>query len=389
MSTRTLVQLCCAFLLVGSHSNTAFAWGQAGHQIIARTAVKVAQDRFNNPELTAAFLSNSDSLAALALVPDNQWKGGQPKEIVASLSPAHFLDIEFMTPGHIDLNTLPFRIGDASKLIMKLCPTSGMSDKLECKTNAPTDKILSATGSLPWRIGQMTDLLVESFKKVKQLQDSNASKDQIVQQVRVSLLYSGILAHFIGDMTQPLHITKNYDGGETSQKGVHSFFETKLIDAQPHGFDRQAYDYAMNAKPATTILNQAAATTDRVKVETWMPVEWSFMLSVESNKRMPTVLDMDRKFALIDQGNNGKPTANQGGKKSGLNMEVARRSPDEIAEKFNEILVQRIGIASDFLALVWHRAWVQGGSPNLSMYAPNDAKIGKIEPILLDYSNFL
>jgi hypothetical protein len=189
-------------------------------------------------------------------------------------------------------------------------------------------------------------------------------------------------------MTQPLHITKNYDGGDTSQKGVHAFFESKLVNAQPHGLDRQAFDYAMNAKPAMTVLNQAAASTSRVKVDSWMPVEWSFMLSIESNKKTKTVLDMDRKFALTVQGNDQKPSTKRPAKDSGLDVEVARRSPDEIADKFNEILVQRLGIASDFLALVWHRAWVQGGSPNLSMYAPSTEKIGKIEPILLDYSKF-
>jgi len=386
MSTRTLVRLCCAFVLVGSHGSQAFGWGQSGHQIIARTAVKVAQDRYNNPELTSAFLSNADSLAALSLVPDNQWKGGQPKEIVASLSPAHFLDIEFMAPEKIDVNVLPFRIGDASKLIMKLCPTSGLADKLDCTVKSPTEKILSATGSLTWRIGQMSDLLVASFKKVKALQDANASKAEIVEQVKVSLLYSGILAHFIGDMTQPLHITKNYDGADSMQKGVHSYFETKMIDAQAHGFDRQAYDYAMNAKPASTILAQAAAATDRVKVESWMPVEWSFMLSIESFGKMKKVLDMDRKFALIKQENS---KADEAKKDSGLKGDAARRSPDEISDKFNEILVERIGVASDYLAFVWHRSWVEGGAPNLSRYTPTSDRIGKIEPILLDYSNFL
>lgn len=393
----------CAFTVVLSlgltQSSKAFAWGELGHRQIAKIAVKVAQDRYKNPELSSVFLSNAESLAALSLVPDNQWKGGQPKEVIQTLSPAHFLDIEYLAPQKIDPKTIPFKINDAFELMVKLCPISGLNIKLNCEEKTSIDKILGASGSLPWRIGQMSELLIASFRQVKALQDKNASHQEIQTEVNRVILYSGILAHFVGDLTQPLHITKNYDGGFSDQKGVHSYFETKLINAQPHGFDRQAYDYAMSAKPAEAILSQAALATKRIDLNAWQPVESSFMLGLEANSQMNKVLDLDRKYAIIESRGEKDSENNRSlqgdfqflSKKnsSGVDMAAARRSPDEIASKFNEILVQRIGIASDFLARIWHNAWVKAGSPNLSRYTTTAEKIGKIEPIMLDYSGFM
>lgn len=393
----------CAFTVVLSlgltQSSKALAWGELGHRQIAKIAVKVAQDRYKNPELSSVFLSNAESLAALALVPDNQWKGGQPKEVIQTLSPAHFLDIEYLAPQTIDPKTIPFKINDAFAVMVKLCPISGLNIKLNCEEKTSIDKILGASGSLPWRIGQMSELLIASFRQVKALQDKNASHEEIQTEVNRVILYSGILAHFVGDLTQPLHITKNYDGGFSDQKGVHSYFETKLVNAQPHGFDRQAYDYAMSAKPAEAILSQAAQATNRIDLNAWQPVESSFMLGLEANSQMKKVLDLDRKYAIIESRGEKDSENNRSlqgdfqfinkNNQSGVDMAAARRSPDEIASKFNEILVQRIGIASDFLARLWHNAWVKAGSPNLSRYTTTEDKIGKIEPIMLDYSGFM
>ena len=45
---------------------------------------------------------------------------------------------------------------------------------------------------------------------------------------------AGVMAHYIGDLSQPLHDTKNYDGQLTGQPGIHAFFETTNIDANDH-----------------------------------------------------------------------------------------------------------------------------------------------------------
>jgi hypothetical protein len=43
-------------------------------------------------------------------------------------------------------------------------------------------------------------------------------------------------AHYACDLTQPLHTTQNYDGQFTRQAGVHSRFETELVNALKDGW---------------------------------------------------------------------------------------------------------------------------------------------------------
>ena len=42
-------------------------------------------------------------------------------------------------------------------------------------------------------------------------------------------LFAADLGHYVGDGHMPLHITKNYDGDNTGQSGVHSRYETHMI----------------------------------------------------------------------------------------------------------------------------------------------------------------
>ncbi len=44
-------------------------------------------------------------------------------------------------------------------------------------------------------------------------------------------LYAADLGHYVADGHMPLHITKNYNGQFTGQTGVHSRYETKMINA--------------------------------------------------------------------------------------------------------------------------------------------------------------
>ena len=63
------------------------------------------------------------------------------------------------------------------------------------------------------------------------------------------------LGHYVGDAHMPLHITRNYNGQYTNQSGVHSRYESRMIDKYDdqffYGGDSVAYvtdisDYVFN-----------------------------------------------------------------------------------------------------------------------------------------------
>jgi hypothetical protein len=159
-------------------------WGAVGHKII-------------NTNITVCFPSSMDFplstwnsfLIAHASDPDNR-KGSDPTE-----SPRHFIDIdaypEFVANGYIN-------------------------QSYNANVTLHTSAWVIAQGTLPWAIVLWEDSLKRAF------QQGNWS---------LAMQLSADLGHYVGDGHQPLHCTQNYDGALTGQSGVHSRYETKLVEA--------------------------------------------------------------------------------------------------------------------------------------------------------------
>ena len=74
---------------------------------------------------------------------------------------------------------------------------------------------IKKNGTLPWVTDSVYQILVIQFK----------AKDW-----SKVLLTSADLGHYVGDGHMPLHLTTNYDGKFTGQSGIHSRYESKMID---------------------------------------------------------------------------------------------------------------------------------------------------------------
>jgi hypothetical protein len=70
-------------------------------------------------------------------------------------------------------------------------------------------------GTLPWTIITTTDSLQAAFER----EDYNKA-----------VLIAADLGHYVADAHMPLHITKNYNGQYSNQYGVHSRYESNMID---------------------------------------------------------------------------------------------------------------------------------------------------------------
>lgn len=75
-------------------------------------------------------------------------------------------------------------------------------------------------GTLPWVTDSTYKALVASFK--------SGSWDQ-------AALTAADLGHYVGDGFMPLHITANYDGQLSLQKGIHRRYEETMIDQHIEG----------------------------------------------------------------------------------------------------------------------------------------------------------
>jgi len=70
-------------------------------------------------------------------------------------------------------------------------------------------------GTLPWTTDSVYKALVNNFKS------KNWKK---------AAMTAAFLGHYLGDGHMPLHVTANYDGESTGQKGIHRRYEETMID---------------------------------------------------------------------------------------------------------------------------------------------------------------
>jgi hypothetical protein len=76
------------------------------------------------------------------------------------------------------------------------------------------------TGMLPYALMEHFDRLTVAFYDYRQNPDNEAARIKC-------LVYAGILSHYTGDASMPLHTTRDYDGrkgadGKMMQKGIHA-----------------------------------------------------------------------------------------------------------------------------------------------------------------------
>jgi hypothetical protein len=159
------------------------SWGSQGHHWINYNCTESFPTSMNS------FMMWADSLAAHGSDADDR-KSWDPNE-----SMRHFIDIdnyaEFNSTGHIALTE------DTAVTIHGI-------------------NFVRNNGTLPWA----TKIMYDSLKLEFQLHNWHHA-----------MLHASDLGHYVGDGHQPLHITANYDGQNTGNDGVHSRYETDMVNS--------------------------------------------------------------------------------------------------------------------------------------------------------------
>ncbi len=155
-------------------------WGNTGHKIINESASLFLPPQFD--------FNWSEQLADHASDADKR-KGADPTE-----SPKHYIDIDNYQ-SFVDSNYI---IQNYDSIVAKY----GLSFVID-------------QGTLPWSIIAAVDSLQSAFVK----SDFNNAA-----------LIAADLGHYVADAHMPLHITKNYNGQLSGQSGIHSRYESQMIN---------------------------------------------------------------------------------------------------------------------------------------------------------------
>lgn len=201
----------CILLLL--FASSAPAWWVIGHGTIAEAAASGLPE-----SMPQFFRSAGKQLGYLAGEPD-RWKNREARHLYAAEACNHFIDLE-----DLGGQALPADRYKAATLLLKL---KHQPDR---------------TGMLPYALMEHYDRLSCAFYDYRQEPNNEANKMKC-------LVYAGVLSHFAGDATMPLHTTRNYDGkkganGQIMQKGIHAkidaFPEKNQLTAEEIGRGLQA-----------------------------------------------------------------------------------------------------------------------------------------------------
>lgn len=326
----------------------AHAWGERGHDIVTRVAVRLLAAKIaKGTPLATQFGRKEFMLGHLSNVPDIVWRN-QGEAIENVNAPTHFLDIEYVSP-EIRFETIPTTPAAALTRMKELCATPPKGYVCPNREGAPPNE--SSAGTAPWRTAQLFRLTVESLKA------SRAGEKTDSAAVDRALLTAGVMSHFVGDLGNPHHTTRNYDGWETGQGGIHSYFESAMVSSYRLALDQEVFDAALTGQGFERVVRRLPAAERASRSRD--PLALALALALDSYSRLGALNALDLKFARLKPSGNGP---------DGRRVGAQRRDAAEMRFKFHAITVERLATAAEVLANLWLIAWEDAGRPDFKDY---------------------
>ena len=347
--SRRLMQVVAFTLVLGlALPPSSLAWGERGHDIVTRVAVRLLAAKIApGTPLAAQFGRREFMLGHLANVPDIVWRN-QGEAIEEANAPTHFLDLEYVSP-ELTFSTIPRTPAQALTRMKELCAAPPRA--YVCAAREGSNLNESSAGTAPWRAGQLYRLTVDSLKAVSA---NGKSNDAAIDR---ALLTAGIMSHFIGDLGNPYHATVNYDGWETGQGGIHSYFESAVVSSYRLALDQEVFDAALTGRGLERTLRQLPLAGRSAMSRD--PVDMAMALALDSRSRLDAANAIDLRFAVLKKSGTGP---------DGKRVSAERREASELRFKFHELTVERLATAAEVLAALWFFAWEDAGKPDFKGY---------------------
>lgn len=208
-------RLCLVVAAVSGLAVAAVGWHGPGHDMVGRNATVALP-----ADLPAFFRDGGQVIGHFAVDPDNWTRPIATTQLSDAEGPDHFLDIERM-PDMLD------KMPVTRYKFLAVVHSRGLT--------------AADVGLLPYAIVEWTQRLTIAFAEHRRWPDDQAIRTKC-------LVYAGILAHYSGDLCQPLHTTVHYDGrivpGQPRKRGIHLKMDAALaklgrleMDVRPEPFD--------------------------------------------------------------------------------------------------------------------------------------------------------
>ena len=233
------------------------AWDYEGHRIVNKLAIASMPTNF---PIAVNAPATAERIAFLSGEPD-RWRNSTGQTFNHAHKQEHFLDIEDLEPLGLTPKTVsPFRYDFIAQLKLarekhpeKFAPID------QTKNNDHTRDLL---GMLPWALNEQFLKLESAFSYLKTFEQFGGTAEEI-QNAKDNIIYvMGVMGHFAGDSSQPLHTTKHYNGWVgpnpnrySTNKTIHSWIDGGFIRRAEVKFEQ----LSPKVRPAKLIGGQSTA----------------------------------------------------------------------------------------------------------------------------------
>lgn len=210
------------------------AWGGDGHTAITEAAVELLPGDFPPFVKTPAARAR---LSYLADEPD-RWRNLELAPMGQLNKPDHYLDVDLLALYELDPKAMPpFRYDYITAI--ELYKAKHPEKDFGYNPAKDADKSKEYPGFAPYRICELYVQLKSSWRTLNTYEKHRAAVNEETQGIaRENIVYlMGLLSHYVGDMSQPLHATKHFNGwvGEnpkayTTDRGIHALIDDGVID---------------------------------------------------------------------------------------------------------------------------------------------------------------
>jgi len=228
---------------------SARAWDYEAHRAINLTALSAMPPDF------PAFLKTAqvtERIGFLSGEPD-RWRNNNNPSLRHINQSEHFFDVE-------ELDPLGMKFADLSQFryvfIQQL--TRAQAARPEVPPKVPPEKDKDAIGPfpgfLPWAIAENYGKLQSGFSALRAFEQHGGTPVEIANARENIICIMGAMGHYVGDATQPLHVTKHFNGwagdnpnNYTTSRRFHSWIDGGFF-AKTGAFDLAAFEQRI--KPA-------------------------------------------------------------------------------------------------------------------------------------------
>jgi len=270
------------------------SWGFLGHRTIHQLAVYELP-----PSMRYFFHSNINEIVKKSVRPDQRRNEDREE------APKHYIDLELY--GDSAAWKMPLLWKDALKKYGK--------------------DSLTKCGYVPYYVVTMKERLTQAFR--------NGNKDSI-------LFYAIDLGHYISDAHVPLHVSENYDGQLTGQKGLHALWESMIPEIEIQQYDLRGRHKAKYLKHPERAIWKAVRQSQKLLHDVF-----------EEEKAVTRSFTQEEKYRV--QMRNGREYKS-------YTSAFAKAYSAKLGKTINERLISSANLVADF----WYTSWVDAGCPNLN-----------------------